>query len=133
MTTSTAVAHDHHDPADRDRGSVPEPLTWKHGHVAWFNREHGFGFLDPDDGSESVFLRRTAIAAPGERTLQPGQRVVFTAAPTPCGPEATQVLTYPGTPAPPPTGPRHRPRHRWWTRLRPRPGRRTTPHPALPR
>ncbi|MFC8043034.1 cold-shock protein [Nocardia sp. NPDC057353] len=100
MTTCT--------PAERPARHDPHRFgRWQHGRVAWFNTEHGFGFLDPDDGGESVFVRHTAIAAPGYRTLHPGQPVVFTTAATDRGPEATQVLTYPGTTPAPVPPPRH--------------------------
>ncbi|WP_083884012.1 cold shock domain-containing protein [Nocardia higoensis] len=100
MTTTTASPTE---PATLDPHST-QRLTWQHGHVAWFNAEKGFGFVDPDDGGESVFVRYTAIAAPGYKTLVAGQPVVFAVADhTGDKPEALQVLTFPSaTPVPPP-------------------------------
>lgn len=92
MTTPTSSRTEH---------SRTDSPRWQHGRVAWFDAEQGFGFLDPDDGGESVFVRRDAVAAPWHRTLFPGERVVFTAIRTDHRPEATQVLTYPGIPASP--------------------------------
>uniref|UniRef100_UPI0009FDA81E cold shock domain-containing protein n=1 Tax=Nocardia shimofusensis TaxID=228596 RepID=UPI0009FDA81E len=105
-------------------------LTWQHGHVAWFNAEKGFGFVDPDDGGESVFVRYTAIAAPGYKTLVAGQPVVFAVADdTGDKPEAVQVLLYPdatSTTPVPPQPERRPPRLHAWLRRRHREGRTAT-------
>ena len=47
------------------------------GSVKWFNEKKGFGFIQPDEGSEDVFVHYSNISANGFRTLQDGQRVVF--------------------------------------------------------
>ncbi|RMI35468.1 cold-shock protein [Nocardia stercoris] len=65
--------------------------TWRHGRVAWFDTEKGFGFLTPDTGPE-VFVDHQVIDVPGFKTLLAGQSVVFTATDTPRGPEATRVV-----------------------------------------
>ncbi|MBF6353701.1 cold shock domain-containing protein [Nocardia higoensis] len=97
-------------------------LTWQHGHVAWFNAEKGFGFIDPDDGGESVFVRHTAIAAPGYKTLVAGQPVVFAVADeTGDKPEAARVLVYPSAAPPPAATPRperRSPRLQEWLKRR---------------
>lgn len=66
---------------------------WRHGQVAWFNTGKGFGFLTPDTGP-AVFVDYQVIDVPGFKTLHAGQPVVFTAADTPRGPEATRVVPY---------------------------------------
>lgn len=93
MTTTIASPTDSNVHPDPHTGAAELP-RWQHGCVAWFNKEKGFGFLTPDNGGEAVFVRYTAICAPGYKTLTAGQPVVFTAADTDRGPEATQVLTY---------------------------------------
>ncbi|MEU1428506.1 cold shock domain-containing protein [Nocardia sp. NPDC005746] len=80
---------------------------WRHGQVAWFNTGKGFGFLTPDTGP-AVFVDYQAIDVPGFKTLHAGQPVVFTAADTPRGPEATRVVPYTRTHTTAPT-PSHRP------------------------
>jgi CspA family cold shock protein len=57
----------------------------------WFNADKGFGFIAPDDGSADVFVHHSAILADGYRSLQENQRVEYTAARGPKGPQAEQV------------------------------------------
>jgi CspA family cold shock protein len=61
------------------------------GTVKWFNADKGFGFIAPDDGSADVFVHHSAIHADGYRSLQENQRVEYTAARGPKGPQAEQV------------------------------------------
>jgi CspA family cold shock protein len=54
---------------------VPATATeWRHGTVAWFNTEKGFGYLEPDDRTSPVFVDFRAIDTRGYKTLGPGQR-----------------------------------------------------------
>ncbi|WP_439331089.1 cold-shock protein [Modestobacter excelsi] len=62
------------------------------GTVRWFNAEKGFGFIEPDDGGDDVFVHFSAIADDGGyRSLDEGQRVEFTASPGQRGLQADSV------------------------------------------
>ncbi len=61
------------------------------GTVKWFNADKGYGFIAPDDGSADVFVHHSAIQTEGYRSLQENQRVEFTTARGPKGPQAEQV------------------------------------------
>nr|WP_051038057.1 cold shock domain-containing protein [Nocardia otitidiscaviarum] len=74
--------------------AVTTPARWRHGHVAWFNTEKGFGFLIPDDGGHAVYVDFQTIEGTGYRALDPGQPVVFTSIDTGRGPETTTVRPY---------------------------------------
>jgi CspA family cold shock protein len=47
------------------------------GTVKWFNSEKGYGFIEPDDGSEDVFVHYTGIAGSGFRSLEEGEKVTY--------------------------------------------------------
>ncbi|MBF6165769.1 cold shock domain-containing protein [Streptomyces gardneri] len=80
---------------------VPATTTeWRHGTVAWFNTEKGFGYLEPDDRTSPVFVDFRAIDTRGYKTLAPGQTVVFTTTVTDRGPEAATVRPYTARPYP---------------------------------
>lgn len=61
------------------------------GAVRWFSQEKGYGFLAPDDGGEDVFVRFSAIAGEGFRTLTTGQRVSYVRGDDGRGPRAADV------------------------------------------
>jgi CspA family cold shock protein len=62
------------------------------GTVKWFNAEKGFGFIEPDDGGQDVFVHFSAIAdRGGYRSLDEGQRVSYDASPGERGLQADHV------------------------------------------
>ncbi|SFO44293.1 cold shock protein (beta-ribbon, CspA family) [Geodermatophilus obscurus] len=62
------------------------------GTVRWFDAEKGFGFIEPQEGGEDVFVHFSAIEDTGGfRTLDEGQPVEFDATEGPRGPQADRV------------------------------------------
>ena len=47
------------------------------GTVKWFNQQKGFGFIQPDDGSQDVFVHISAVERAGMGSLREGQKVSF--------------------------------------------------------
>ena len=47
------------------------------GTVKWFNTQKGYGFLQPEDGSQDVFVHISAVERSGIGNLHEGQRVSF--------------------------------------------------------
>ncbi len=47
------------------------------GTVKWFNATKGFGFIEPDEGGNDVFVHVTAVQAAGLQGLNEGQRVSY--------------------------------------------------------
>jgi CspA family cold shock protein len=47
------------------------------GTVKWFNGQKGFGFIQPDDGGNDVFVHISAVERAGLSGLGEGQKVLF--------------------------------------------------------
>ncbi|ATQ42883.1 cold-shock protein [Caulobacter mirabilis] len=47
------------------------------GTVKWFNGTKGFGFIQPDDGGNDVFVHISAVERAGLRSLNEGQKVSY--------------------------------------------------------
>ena len=47
------------------------------GVVKWFNGQKGFGFIQPDDGGNDVFVHISAVERAGLRSLNEGQKVSY--------------------------------------------------------
>src|ERR1700738_5684383 len=47
------------------------------GTVKWFNATKGFGFIQPDDGGNDVFVHISAVERAGMGTLREGQKISY--------------------------------------------------------
>lgn len=47
------------------------------GTVKWFNSQKGFGFIQPDEGGQDVFVHISAVERAGLRDLNEGQKVSY--------------------------------------------------------
>ncbi len=63
------------------------------GVVKWFSRLKGYGFINPDDGGQEVFVHYSAIEGDGYRNLYEGDRVEFEMVDQGKGPQAQKVVT----------------------------------------
>jgi CspA family cold shock protein len=61
------------------------------GTVKWFNADKGFGFIQPDEGGEDLFVHFSAIQSQGYKSLDEGQKVTFEVGQGQKGPQAQNV------------------------------------------
>lgn len=61
------------------------------GTVKWFSSDKGYGFIEPEDGGDDLFVHYSAIDASGYRTLEEGQKVTFEVTQGQKGPQASNV------------------------------------------
>jgi cold shock protein len=54
-----------------------EGTTMAIGTVKWFNSQKGYGFIQPDDGAQDVFVHISAVERSGIGNLHEGQKVTF--------------------------------------------------------
>ena len=47
------------------------------GTVKWFNGQKGFGFIQPDDGGQDVFVHISAVERAGMSNLTEGQKLSY--------------------------------------------------------
>ncbi|EEW59844.1 cold-shock protein [Epibacterium sp. DP7N7-1] len=47
------------------------------GTVKWFNSTKGFGFIQPEDGTQDVFLHVSAVERAGINRIDDGQKVTY--------------------------------------------------------
>ena len=45
------------------------------GSVKWFNATKGFGFIQPSDGGQDVFLHSSVLQRAGKQDVQQGEKV----------------------------------------------------------
>jgi CspA family cold shock protein len=63
--------------------AVREPILMSrskimaNGTVKWFNGTKGFGFIQPDDGGQDVFVHISAVERAGMRDLRDGQKISY--------------------------------------------------------
>ena len=66
-------------------------MSKRTGMVKWFSRLKGYGFINPDDGGQEVFVHYSAIEGDGYRNLYEGDRVDFELVDKGRGPQAQSV------------------------------------------
>ena len=62
------------------------------GTVKWFNASKGYGFIEPDEGGDDLFVHFSEIQTEGFATLDDGQKVEFEVGEGKKGPCATNVV-----------------------------------------
>src|SRR4051812_14120345 len=56
---------------------LEKELSVSMGTVKWFNATKGFGFIQPDDGGNDVFVHISAVERAGYGTLREGQKISY--------------------------------------------------------
>jgi CspA family cold shock protein len=73
------------------RKSMPGVVIVSTGTVKWFNASKGFGFIQPDDGGDDLFVHHSEIKMEGYASLDENQKVEFEVGEGKKGPCATNV------------------------------------------
>lgn len=47
------------------------------GTVKWFNTTKGYGFIQPEDGGNDIFVHISAVQAAGMQSLDEGQKINY--------------------------------------------------------
>jgi CspA family cold shock protein len=70
-------------PREGRAGTTRFGASWRSemttGTVKWFNATKGFGFIQPDDGGNDVFVHISAVERAGMGSLNEGQKLSFEA------------------------------------------------------
>ncbi|WP_291977658.1 cold-shock protein, partial [Chelatococcus sp.] len=67
------------------------PSEELNGTVKWYNRDKGFGFVQPDDGGRDVFVHASTLQRAGLNDLAEGQRVQMSVVAGAKGREAANI------------------------------------------
>ncbi|MFC7400050.1 cold-shock protein [Chelatococcus sp. GCM10030263] len=67
------------------------PAEELQGTVKWYNRDKGFGFVQPDDGGRDVFVHASTLQRAGLSDLAEGQRVQMSVVAGAKGREASNI------------------------------------------
>ena len=62
------------------------------GVVKWFNNAKGFGFIEPSEGGDDIFVHYSEIQNEGYKTLSRGQSVEYEVKEGPKGAQALNVM-----------------------------------------
>lgn len=70
-------------------------MALSNGTVKWFNEEKGFGFIEPENGGNDLFVhfRQVNNSGHGRVSLDDGQKVTFEIGEGQKGPQAENVTT----------------------------------------
>ena len=63
------------------------------GTVKWFNNTKGYGFIEPEDGSNDAFVHISAVEKAGLGSLNEGQRLTFDLVPGQNGKSSAENLS----------------------------------------
>ncbi len=61
------------------------------GTVKWFDEDKGYGFIEPEDGGDDLFVHYSDISGTGFKTLEEGQTVEYEETEGDQGPKAENV------------------------------------------
>jgi len=61
------------------------------GTVKWFNNAKGYGFIQPNEGGNDIFVHYSTIGMEGYKSLKAGQEVTFDLSEGPKGIHATDI------------------------------------------
>lgn len=61
------------------------------GTVKWFSDDKGYGFIEPDEAGDDLFVHQSAIMSEGHRTLAEGAKVSYEIEQGNKGPKAINV------------------------------------------
>jgi CspA family cold shock protein len=63
------------------------------GTVKFFNTQRGYGFIEPDDGSQDAFVHISAVERAGLTSLNEGQKVSYDVQPGQNGKSSAENLS----------------------------------------
>ena len=92
ISIDNSTAHAVPDLSERFSRPIAVPRgDWLEGHVKWFNRSKGYGFLSRGAGTPDVFVHMETLRSAGLAELREGQRARFRIGDGPKGELAAQV------------------------------------------